>query len=56
MDFHSVHRSRERWSRALEAHGFLVEAIREVTEEDPADHWHRAPLFLHLRAVLPTNV
>lgn len=51
MTFHSVHRSLETFSRALERHGFLVEAIREVTEEDPDDTWYRMPLFLHLRAV-----
>ena len=30
-----------------------VEAIREVTQDDPSDHWHRIPLFLHLRAIRP---
>ncbi len=52
MVFHSEHRSLEAYSRALEDAGFLVEAIREVTTDDPSDRWHRVPLFLHVRAVL----
>ncbi|MCU1451526.1 MAG: putative methyltransferase [Acidimicrobiales bacterium] len=51
--FASVHRTIEVFSRALEAAGFLIEALREVTEPDPADRWHRMPMFLHVRAVLP---
>jgi ubiquinone/menaquinone biosynthesis C-methylase UbiE len=50
MEFHSVHRTIEAYSRALEREGFVIEAIREVTEEDPANRWNRIPLFLHLRA------
>ena len=56
MTFHSMHRTLERFSRALEAHGFLVEAVREVTEDDPDDTWYRMPMFLHLRAVGPGPV
>ena len=51
MTFHSEHRSLETYSRALEAAGFLIEALREVSEEDRADRWFRLPLFLHVRAV-----
>ncbi|HEX6477149.1 MAG TPA: hypothetical protein VF005_07715, partial [Acidimicrobiales bacterium] len=50
MTFHSEHRSLEAYSRALEQAGLVIEAIREVTEEDPSDRWSRIPLFLHLRA------
>jgi SAM-dependent methyltransferase len=50
MTFHSEHRSLEAYSRALEQAGLVIEAIREVTDEDPADRWSRIPLFLHLRA------
>lgn len=53
MTFHSEHRPLEAYSRALEEAGFLIEAIREVTEDDSGDRWHRLPLFLHLRALLP---
>lgn len=50
MLFSSMHRSLETLSRSLERHG-LIEALREVTEEDPADKWFRMPLFLHVRAI-----
>ncbi|HEY3239342.1 MAG TPA: methyltransferase domain-containing protein, partial [Acidimicrobiia bacterium] len=50
MTFHSFHRPLETYSRGLESAGFLMEAIREVTDDNPADRWHRVPLFLHLRA------
>jgi SAM-dependent methyltransferase len=50
MRFSSQHRPIEAFSRALEGAGFAIEAIREVTEPDPADKWHRVPLFLHLLA------
>lgn len=58
MTFHSEHRSLETYSRALEATGLLIEAIREVgsAEEMAAGNprerrWMRVPLFLHIRAV-----
>jgi SAM-dependent methyltransferase len=58
MTFHSEHRALETYSRALEAAGMSIEAIREVgsTDElvarDAAEHrWMRVPLFLHMRAV-----
>lgn len=50
MTFHSAHRPLEAYSRALEAAGLVVERLREVTVEDPADRWSRIPLFLDLRA------
>ena len=51
MRFASAHRPLEAYSRALEDAGFAIEAIREVTEEDPEDRWARIPMFLHVRAV-----
>lgn len=50
MTFHSEHRPLEAYARALEQAGLAITAIREVTEEDPADRWSRIPLFLHLSA------
>jgi SAM-dependent methyltransferase len=55
MTFHSYHHPFSAYMGALEAAGFLVEAVRE-----PADmrggqeqaRWRRVPLFLHVRAVL----
>ena len=51
MRFESAHRPIESYSRALEDAGFAIEAMREVTEPDPADKWAKLPLFLDLRAV-----
>jgi hypothetical protein len=51
MTFHSRHRSLEAYSRVLERHRFSIEALREVSEEDPADRWFRVPLFLHVLAI-----
>jgi ubiquinone/menaquinone biosynthesis C-methylase UbiE len=58
MTFHSEHRALETYSRALEAAGMSIEAIREVGSTDelaarnPAERrWMRVPLFLHMRAV-----
>jgi SAM-dependent methyltransferase len=60
MTFHSEHRPIEAYSRALEAAGLLIEAVREVGTSDQvvsADprqaRWQRIPLYLHLRAVRP---
>jgi SAM-dependent methyltransferase len=56
MTFHSQHRSLEAYSLALEATGFMIEAIREPRVPDHAvssergRRWQRLPLFLHLRA------
>ena len=43
------HRPLEWYARALEAAGFLVEALREVPTRRSAPGW--VPMFLHLRAV-----
>jgi SAM-dependent methyltransferase len=60
MTFHSEHRPVEAYSRALEAAGLLIEAIREIrvpdalVATDPGQRrWQRIPLFLQLRAVKP---
>jgi hypothetical protein len=49
--FHSEHRPLESYSRALEAAGLLIEAIREP--KAPDGRWQRIPLSLQLRAVKP---
>jgi len=58
MTFHSEHRPIEAYSRALEAAGLLIEAIRETRAPDAVvaaspgkRRWQRIPLFLHVRAV-----
>jgi SAM-dependent methyltransferase len=58
LTFHSEHRPLQAYSRALEAAGLLIEAIREpaapdqVVRDDPGCYrWQRIPLFLHMRAV-----
>jgi SAM-dependent methyltransferase len=58
VTFHSEHRPLEDYSRALEAAGLLIEAIREVrppalaAAADSAEHrWRRIPTFLQIRAV-----
>jgi SAM-dependent methyltransferase len=58
LTFHSEHRPLEDYSRALEAAGLLIEAIREVKPSDQvaahdpgARRWQRIPMFLHIRAV-----
>ncbi len=48
MRFSSEHRPLESYSRALEAAGFAIEAVREVGEAE--GKWTRMPLFLDLRA------
>jgi SAM-dependent methyltransferase len=60
LTFHSEHRPIEAYSRALEAAGLLIEAIREVSAPDAVvaaepnkRRWQRIPLFLHIRAVKP---
>lgn len=61
MTFVSEHRPLEAYSRALEAAGFLVEAIREPAlppgawDARTVGRWSRLPMFLHLRAVRPTS-
>jgi SAM-dependent methyltransferase len=58
LTFHSEHRPLEDYSRALEAAGLLIEAIREprapgasVAARPGKRRWQRIPLSLHLRAV-----
>ena len=60
MTFHSEHRPIEAYSRALEAAGLLIEALRETRAPDavvavsPGERrWQRIPLCLHVRAVKP---
>jgi ubiquinone/menaquinone biosynthesis C-methylase UbiE len=50
--FYSEHRPLDRYARALEAAGFTIERIREVTGggEVLGGRWDRIPLFLHIRA------
>jgi SAM-dependent methyltransferase len=56
MTFHSEHSPLERYAKALERNGLLIEALREpaVPERAVRDaasrRWQRVPLFLHLRA------
>jgi SAM-dependent methyltransferase len=56
MTFHSRHRSFESYFGALEAAGFVIEALREPEIPDDAlvsersRRWQRIPLFLHWRA------
>jgi hypothetical protein len=38
------------YTDALGDAGLVIERLREVTDPDPDDKWHRIPLFLHLRA------
>ena len=52
MTFHSNHRPLQDYTEALAAAGFLIERLREPTDLNPAQAWHRIPLFLHIRAVL----
>lgn len=59
MTFTNRHRPLEAYFAALEAAGFLVEALREPTLPDhgmishASPRWKRIPLFLHLRARRP---
>ncbi len=59
MMFHSTHRPIESYSRALEAAGLYIDAIREhpMPASPPlserSKRWTRVPLFLHLRARKP---
>jgi SAM-dependent methyltransferase len=56
MTFHSRHHSLESYSLALEAAGFVIEALREPAFPDYAvvsdsdRRWQWLPLFLHLHA------
>lgn len=57
MTFHSTHRPLESYSRALEAAGLHIDAIREhpmppalTARSERSRRWARIPLFLHIRA------
>lgn len=60
MQFASIHRSIESYSRALEAAGLVVDAIREPSPPDTRtrelSRWRRVPCFLHVRARLPLAI
>lgn len=56
MTFHSRHHPLEAYSRALEAAGLGIEAMREppaiaASASGRSNQWMRVPLFLHLRAL-----
>ncbi|HWE66423.1 MAG TPA: class I SAM-dependent methyltransferase [Acidimicrobiales bacterium] len=53
MTFHTEHRPLQTYTDALADAGFVIERLREVGDPDPAEKWHRIPLFLHLRAIRP---
>ena len=50
ITFAMRHRSLERYSRALEAAGLVLETLREPAHPQDAN-WSRVPLFLHGRAI-----
>jgi hypothetical protein len=53
MTLHGMHRSLETTSRALEANGFVIEALREIGGDDcPSPSGARIPLFLDIRSRL----
>jgi len=57
IDFVSLHRPLDAWTRALGEAGFAIEALREhaypreLWKDEAAERWARIPLFLHVRAV-----
>jgi SAM-dependent methyltransferase len=59
MTFYSRHRTIESYSRALEAAGLYIDAIREHPMpafpplSERSKRWTRVPLFLHIRARKP---
>ncbi|MGH2997603.1 MAG: class I SAM-dependent methyltransferase, partial [Gaiellaceae bacterium] len=56
MDFASMHRPLEAYSKALEAAGLAVESLREpplpedAYRDEASARWRRVPLFLYVRA------
>ncbi|HUC05837.1 MAG TPA: class I SAM-dependent methyltransferase [Acidimicrobiales bacterium] len=52
MTFTMEHRPLHDYTEALADAGFVLERLREVTDPDRNDKWHRIPLFLHLRTRL----
>lgn len=57
MRFIFEHRPIDRYARALEDAGFVIEQLREVTGgiDFMGGRWDRIPLFLHIRAVRSRN-
>ena len=56
VTFHSYHHALGAYMGALEEAGFLVESVREPSDQLPGEkhaRWRRLPLFLLIRAVLP---
>lgn len=57
IDFASLHRPLDAWTRALRESGFAIKALREhpypreLWKDEAAERWARIPLFLHVRAV-----
>ena len=57
MTFYSEHRPLERYCRAIEQAGMVIEAMREHRVPDhaagnpAARRWQRMPLFMHIRAL-----
>lgn len=52
MTFHSEHRPIQAYTEALSAAGFVITRLREPTNADPVQPWHRIPLFLNIVAAL----
>ena len=54
VTFHGEHRPleayTEAYTEALADAGLLIERLREPTDPDPAQAWHRVPLFLDILA------
>jgi SAM-dependent methyltransferase len=55
MTFESRHWTFQDYFEAIIGTGLRVEAVREVADPDHP-RWSRYPLFLHIRAVLPSGV
>jgi hypothetical protein len=53
MAFNGVHRPLQRYVDALVSSGFVIEALREIGNDDPESRWSRIPLFCHLLARRP---
>lgn len=53
MRFVSRHWPLERYGRALERAGFVIETLREPTDTDPGSRWYDVPLFVHIVAAKP---
>ena len=53
MTFHSEHRPLQAYVDAAVDAGLMIDRLNEINDPDPADAWHRMPMFLHLRARKP---